>query len=53
MEAGQFVEVLAQFQLCVNRKGEVTDLFIDDKSTIRYFPPAYYWLGAPKKRWAL
>ena len=45
MEAGQFVEALAEFQLCVDRQGEATDLFIDDKSTIRYFAPAYYWLG--------
>jgi serine/threonine protein kinase/tetratricopeptide (TPR) repeat protein len=45
IEAGQFAEGLAEFELCVKRKGEATDVFIVDSSTMRYLPPVYYWLA--------
>ena len=45
LEAKSFPEALSEFELCVKRKGEATDVFFLDASTIRYFPPAYYWLG--------
>jgi hypothetical protein len=27
------------------RKGEITDAFLVDSATLRYFPPGLYWLG--------
>ena len=45
LEAKYFPEALSEFEICVKRKGEATDVFFLDSSTMRYFPPAYYWLG--------
>ena len=44
-EAGHFPEALDEFQTCVDRKGEITDVFLVDGATLRYFPPALYWLA--------
>ena len=44
-EARQFAEALGEFNRCLTRKGETTDVFIVDSSTLRYLPPLYYWLG--------
>jgi tetratricopeptide (TPR) repeat protein len=45
MGAGQYPEAFDEFAACVGRKGEVTDVFLVDSATLRYFPPALYWLG--------
>ena len=45
MEAGQHPEAFDEFAACVGRKGEVTDVFLVDSATLRYYPPALYWLG--------
>jgi serine/threonine protein kinase/Flp pilus assembly protein TadD len=45
LEAGRFAEAVAEFDLCVKRKGEATDVFFENISTSRYLPPVYYWLG--------
>ncbi len=44
-EAGHFPEAIDEFDLCVRRKGEITDVFLVDSATLRHFPPALYWLG--------
>ena len=44
-EAGHFPEALDEFDHCVRGKGEITDVFLVDSATLRYFPPALYWLG--------
>jgi len=44
-EADHFAEALAELELCVKRRGETTDVFFYDAPTLRYLPPAYYWLG--------
>jgi tetratricopeptide (TPR) repeat protein len=44
-EAGHFAEALDEFERCVRRKGEIVDVFLVDAATLRYFPPALYWLG--------
>ncbi len=44
-EAKQYPEALAEFELCLKRKGEVTDVFFADSATLRYLPPVYYWLA--------
>jgi len=44
-EAGHYPEAIDEFNVCVSRKGEATDVFLVDSATLRYFPPALYWLG--------
>ena len=45
LEAGHYPEAIDELELCVSRKGEITDVFLLDSATLRYFPPALYWLG--------
>ncbi len=45
LDAGQAVEAIGEFQRCLDRQGEATDVFIDDKSTLHDLPPVYYWLA--------
>jgi tetratricopeptide (TPR) repeat protein len=45
LEAGHFPEAIDELELCVGRRGEATDVFLTDSATLRYFPPAVYWLG--------
>jgi tetratricopeptide (TPR) repeat protein len=45
LEAGHPAEALSELELCVERKGEVTDVFIDNSPTMRYLPPVYYELA--------
>ena len=44
-EAGHFAEALTELEACRKRRGEATDLFFADMTTLRYLPPLYYWLG--------
>ena len=43
--AGQFPEASAEWEQAVKRRGEATDVFFADTSSLRYLPPVYYWLG--------
>jgi tetratricopeptide (TPR) repeat protein len=45
VEAGHFAEALTELETCRKRRGEATDLFFADMTTLRYLPPLYYWLG--------
>jgi tetratricopeptide (TPR) repeat protein len=47
VEAGptHSAEALAELDLCVKRRGEAADVFFADMPTLRYLPPAYYWLA--------
>jgi tetratricopeptide (TPR) repeat protein/tRNA A-37 threonylcarbamoyl transferase component Bud32 len=44
-EAGHFPEAIDELEHAERRKGEITDAFLVDSATLRYFPPALYWLG--------
>jgi tetratricopeptide (TPR) repeat protein len=44
-EAEHFPEALDEFDFCVRGKGEITDVFLVDSASLRYYPPALYWLG--------
>ncbi|MBW1907051.1 MAG: tetratricopeptide repeat protein, partial [Deltaproteobacteria bacterium] len=44
-QAEHFPEALDEFDHCVRGKGEITDVFLADSATLRFFPPALYWLG--------
>jgi serine/threonine protein kinase/tetratricopeptide (TPR) repeat protein len=43
--AERYPEAMAQWDLCLKRRGEAADAFIADSSSMRYLPAAYYWLG--------
>jgi tetratricopeptide (TPR) repeat protein len=45
LAARQFPAAAAEFEKCVKRRGEATDVFFADTSSLRYLPPVYYWLG--------
>ena len=40
-----FPEAVAELDLCAKRAGEVTDAFLADTPTLRFLPPAVYWLA--------
>jgi len=43
--AGLFVEADAEFQRCLDRRGEAMELFTDDMPTYSYVASVYYYLG--------
>ncbi len=45
LEAGHLAEALGEFETCRQRRGESTDLFFADTTTLRYLPTLYYWLA--------
>jgi hypothetical protein len=45
LEAGAFTEAHSEFEVCLERRGEATSVFIDDLPTYAYLPPVYYYLG--------
>ncbi len=49
-EAGHFPEALDELDYCVRNKGEITDVFLVDSASLRYFPPALYWLGRSQEQ---
>ncbi len=42
-ERERFAEGMAELDLAVDRQGQVTDVFMFDTPTLRYFPEALYW----------
>jgi eukaryotic-like serine/threonine-protein kinase len=45
VDAKHFPEAMAEFELALKRRGEVTDAFFSDRPTLRHLPPLYYWLA--------
>ena len=45
VEAGAFTEAHAQLEMCRERRGEATAVFLDDVPSYRLFPPVLYYLG--------
>jgi len=45
LAADRATEALAELEAAAKRRGETTDMFFDDLPTLRYLPPAFYWLG--------
>ncbi len=45
LEAGQFTDAAAQFDLCLTRRGEAIELFISNVPTYSYLPALYYYQG--------
>jgi tetratricopeptide (TPR) repeat protein len=45
VEAGQYPEAKSDLELCLQRRGEATAVFLEDVPSIRYLAPVHYWLG--------
>ena len=49
LEAGAFTEADAEFERCIQRRGEVLELFMDDVPTYSYLPAIYYDQGRDRQ----
>jgi eukaryotic-like serine/threonine-protein kinase len=49
LEAGAFAEADSEFDRCLQRRGEVLELFMDDMPTYSYLPPVYYYQGEARE----
>jgi tetratricopeptide (TPR) repeat protein len=47
--AGYHAEALSEFEICLDRLGEVSSIFLDDTPTFHYSASLYYWLGRTKQ----
>lgn len=45
LEGEEFVEAHSEFELCLERHGETTAIFLNDLPTYSYLPPVHYYLG--------
>jgi hypothetical protein len=45
LDAGQSAEALADFELCLKRRGEAMSLFFEDTPTFHYLAVLPYWLA--------
>ena len=43
--AGMYTEASTELETCLKRRGEATDIYLDEQQTFRYFPATYYYLG--------
>jgi tetratricopeptide (TPR) repeat protein len=43
--AGMYTDASSELEACLKRRGEATDIYIDEQQTFRYFPATYYYLG--------
>ena len=49
LDAGAFTEADSEFDLCISRRGETLELFMDDVPTYSYLPPVYYDQGRDRE----
>jgi len=49
LEIESYPEAHAEFEACLNRRGEATSIFFNDTATYNYFPQVYYYLGRAKE----
>ena len=49
LEAGAFTEADSEFDRCIQRRGEVLELFMDDVPTYSYLPIVYYYQGRDRE----
>jgi len=43
--AEAYTDASTELETCLRRRGEATDIYIDEQQTFRYFPSTYYYLG--------
>ena len=51
LRAEYFAEALADFEACLERRGEATAILLDDQPSINYVPELYYWMA--QAQWGL
>jgi serine/threonine protein kinase/tetratricopeptide (TPR) repeat protein len=49
LQAGLFAESDAEFEKCINRRGEALEILINNVPTYGYFPPVYYYQGRARE----
>lgn len=49
LEAGEFSKADAELALCIKRRGEAIELFMDNTPTYAYFPPVLYYQGRARE----
>jgi tetratricopeptide (TPR) repeat protein/tRNA A-37 threonylcarbamoyl transferase component Bud32 len=49
LSAGEFVQADAEFERCIERRGEAMELFLDNAPTYRFLPAAYYYEGRARE----
>jgi eukaryotic-like serine/threonine-protein kinase len=49
LQADQPLQADSEFDRCLNRRGEVMALFLDEEPTYGYFPPVYYYRGLARE----
>lgn len=49
LSAGEFVQADAEFERCIERRGEALELFLDNAPTYRFLPAAYYYQGRARE----
>jgi tetratricopeptide (TPR) repeat protein len=43
--AEAYTDASTELETCLRRRGEATDIYIDEQQTFRYFPATYYYQG--------
>jgi tetratricopeptide (TPR) repeat protein len=49
LELSQFAQADAEFDRCLERRGEALALFLDEEPTFGYLPPIYYYQGRARE----
>jgi len=49
LDAGAFTEASSEFDVCLNRRGEATSVFLDDIPSYHLLPNVYYYQGRARE----
>ena len=49
LDAGLFTEASSEFDVCLNRRGEATSVFLDDIPSYHLLPAVYYYQGRARE----
>jgi serine/threonine protein kinase/tetratricopeptide (TPR) repeat protein len=49
LDAGAYTEASSEFDVCLERRGEVTSVFLDDIPSYHLLPPVYYYQGRARE----
>jgi tetratricopeptide (TPR) repeat protein/predicted Ser/Thr protein kinase len=49
LDAGAFTEASSEFDVCLNRRGEATSVFLDDVPSYHVLPAVYYYQGRARE----
>ncbi len=49
LAAGLYPEADSEFDVCLQRRGEATAVFLDDDPSLRYLPPVFYYQGRARQ----